>query len=55
MKEIRNLDQKAIEEIKDLDQDVILFAVEHLFNDLMEKYAELQNVIDYLKAMKEEL
>ncbi len=55
MREIRNLDRKAQEEIKELDQKVILFAVEHLFNDLLEKYADYPRVTNYLKNMQEDI
>ncbi len=55
MKEIRTLDRKAQEEIKNLDQNVILFSVEHIFNDLMEKYSQLPKVLEYLRAMQKDI
>ncbi len=55
MREVKNIDSKLNQEIRELDQKVILFAVEHLFNELLEKYSNIEKVVDYLKAMQEDL
>lgn len=55
MREIRNIDKKLSEEIKSLDRQVALYAVDHLFAELFEKYKELPKVIDYLKEMQEDM
>lgn len=55
MREIKNIDRQLTEEIKKLDGKVTLFAVEHLFHELMEKYKDLPEVIFYLKAMQEDI
>ncbi len=55
MREVKNIDRRAQEEIKELDKKVILFAVEHLFNDLLDKYSHTTEVSDYLKALQEDL
>ncbi len=55
MREIRNIDKKLADEIKELDRKVALFAVEHLFQDLLEKFNEIPKVIDFLKEMQEDM
>ncbi len=55
MREVKHIDRKASEDIKELDQKVILFSVEHLFNELLEKYKDQEEVTEYLKAMQEDV
>ena len=55
IREARNLDNKMAEEIEEMDRKVALFAVEHLFQELLEKYKDLPKVINYLKEMQEDM
>jgi len=55
IREVRNIDKKLAEEIKELDRKVALFAVEHLFQELLEKFKDNQEVVDYLKEMQEDM
>ncbi len=55
IREARNLDNKMAEEIEEMDRKVALFAVEHLFQELLDKFKELSKVIKYLKEMQEDM
>ena len=55
VREIRNIDKKLAEELEDMDRKVALFAVEHLFQELLEKYKVYEKVIAYLKDMHEDM
>jgi len=55
MREVKRYDQKAMEELKELNQKVVLFEVEHLFNHLIERYRDYKPVTKYLQAMKEDM
>ncbi len=55
IREARNLDKKMAEEVEEMDRKVALFAVEHLYQELLEKYKDLPKVINYLKEMQEDM
>ncbi|MFO7952601.1 MAG: ATP-binding protein [Bacillota bacterium] len=55
LRETRNIDKKLAEEIKELDRKAALFAVEHLFQDLLEKYKGFPKVINFLQEMQEDM
>ncbi len=55
IREARNLDKKMAEEIEEMDRKVALFAVEHLYQELLEKFKDLPKVINYLKEMQEDM
>jgi lon-related putative ATP-dependent protease len=55
LREIQDLQQEAKEEIRELDQQVVGYAVEHLIDKLKEKYAEYQNVVEFLEAVREDI
>ena len=55
IREARNIDKKMAEEVEEMDRKVALFAVEHLFQELLEKYKDSPKVIDYLKEMQEDM
>ncbi|MGB9779683.1 Lon protease family protein [Caldanaerobacter sp.] len=54
-KEMQLLDKQAREEIKKLDNDIGLFAVGHLIDELKSKYAEYENIINYLESVKKDI
>lgn len=52
MRQMKNLDKSAGKKLEALDREVALFALNHLVEDLEEKYQELPEVVAYLKAVK---
>jgi Lon-like ATP-dependent protease len=54
-KEIQLLDKQAREEIKKLDNDIGLFAVGHLIDELKAKYSEYESVTNYLESVKKDI
>ncbi len=53
--EIRQLEQEAKERVQELDQEVGLFAVGHIIQRLAEKYSDLPEVVEHLKAVKDDI
>jgi lon-related putative ATP-dependent protease len=54
-KEMRNIEKKADEELRQLDQKVGLYAVSHLLEDVRKKYEDLPEVLNYLKEVQEDI
>ncbi|HHW56956.1 MAG TPA: AAA family ATPase [Clostridia bacterium] len=54
-KEIQFLDKQARDEIKKLDNDIGLFAVGHLIEDLKARYKENESVIRYLESVEKDI
>jgi lon-related putative ATP-dependent protease len=52
MRRIRGLERKAAEDVRQLNQDVALYAIEALIGDLAESYADLDEVREYLDEVK---
>ncbi len=55
MRQVRGLEKEANEELQKLDQEVALYAVGHLVNELMEKYEDLPEVVAYLKEVRDDI
>lgn len=55
IRRVQELEQEAKEEIRQLDQEVIGFAVEHLVNKIVEKYADLGAVVDFLQNVRTDI
>jgi lon-related putative ATP-dependent protease len=55
MKGLRARERSARESLERLDHDVALYTVGGLLEDLMERYADLPTVIEYLQALREDL
>jgi lon-related putative ATP-dependent protease len=55
MRRIRGLERKAAEDVRQLNQDVALFAIDNLIGDLVETYADLDEVGEYLSEVKEDV
>ncbi|MGM0380793.1 MAG: Lon protease family protein [bacterium] len=55
MREIRNLKQEAQENLRQLDREILGFAVSHLIDDLKEKYSEFEEVIEFLAEVQEDV
>lgn len=54
-KDIQAIDKEARDEIKVLDNNIGLFAVGHLIDDLKLKYSENDSVIRYLDSVKKDI
>jgi len=52
---IRHLDRELKEKIKELDNKIALYRVGHLIEELEIKYKDLPEVLDHLKAMKDDI
>jgi lon-related putative ATP-dependent protease len=55
LREVHNLERTAQERVRRLDQEVALYAVEMLLEDLVEKYRDLPQVTAYLQAVQEDI
>ena len=55
IRRVQELEEKAKEEIRRLDQEVIGFAVEHLVNKIVEKYADLEEVVEFLQNVRTDI
>jgi lon-related putative ATP-dependent protease len=54
-REIRSLQQRAQDKLRELDRRVALSVEGHLLNDLRSKYKGHKGIIDYLKAVEEDV
>ncbi len=52
---LRQLKEESREQVNELDQEVVEFAVSHLIERLQDKYSEHENVLDYLATVKEDI
>ena len=55
LRKIQDLQQEAKDEIRELDQQVVGYAVEHLINQIKEKFADYEKVVDFLESIREDL
>ncbi len=55
MRDIRQLQQDAKEQVRELDERTIGFTVEHLIDALKEKYEDLDQVLDFLDKVRQNL
>ena len=55
LRRIRNVDKGAREALRKLDQDVALYAVGPLIDDLQDKYDDLGEVVAYLDEVREDV
>ncbi|NYT03751.1 MAG: AAA family ATPase [Candidatus Methanofastidiosa archaeon] len=54
-RQLKELDTKTFEEIKQLNKEVALFTIGHLLEDLNKKYSEYPDIINYLKDVQEDI
>ena len=54
-RQLKELDTKTFEEIKELNKEVALFTIGHLLEDLNKKYSDYPEIINYLKDMQEDI
>jgi lon-related putative ATP-dependent protease len=55
MRQMKNLDKQTSQRLQELDREVASFAINHLIEDVQEKYEELSEVVAYLEAVHEDL
>ncbi len=55
MRQSRQWEREARERMKELDREVAMLAVGHRIDELQEKYAGLEGVVEYLEAVKEDV
>ena len=55
LRKIRRMEKEFQQAEKKLDQDVALFVVGHLIDELVEKYQGQSEVTDYLKRVEEDI
>lgn len=55
LRQIKNLEKEAEEEVRRLDRQVALYAVSHLLDDTMEKYRDLPEVVAYLNEVQNDI
>ncbi|MGI5836209.1 MAG: Lon protease family protein [Chloroflexota bacterium] len=51
----RKLEKDATERLRQLEEEVALFAVGHLFEDLRHRYRDFPDVLDYLSKVQEDI
>ena len=54
-RQLRGLEKKANEEIKNVNREVALFTIGHLVSDLVEKYDHLSTVKKYINDVREDI
>ncbi|MGD9028913.1 MAG: ATP-binding protein [Anaerolineae bacterium] len=55
MRQARQWERRAREKVKELDRQVAMFAVGHRIEELQEKYADVEDVLTYLEAIKNDV
>lgn len=55
MRQARQWEREARGKVKELNRQVAMLAVGHRIDELQEKYADLQPVVDYLEAVKNDV
>jgi lon-related putative ATP-dependent protease len=55
VRQLRTLDRKIVDEIKNLNREVALYAIGHLITELKEKYEKIQDIITYLDDVQNDV
>ena len=55
IRQVQQIERDAKEQLKGLDSKIGLFAVDHIIEEMQEKYAEHHKVVDYLEAVKDDI
>ncbi len=55
MRQVKAVEKSANEQLQKLDREVALYAVEHLVNELVEKYGDLPQVVAYLEEVQNDI
>ena len=52
VREIQRMQKGVKEEMRDLDRQVVQFAVEHLMREIEEEFADFEKVLEFIKAVR---
>jgi len=55
VKQIRDLEAKAAEEVTEFDRDVALYAIEHLMSNILEKYKAFDAITEFLQEIQSQI
>ena len=55
LRRMQHLEREVREEVKELDRKIGLFAVGHFIDEMKEKYAGYQEIVDHLEAVKQDV
>ncbi|MCX7777768.1 MAG: ATP-binding protein [Armatimonadota bacterium] len=55
MRDLGKREREARQQLEELDKKVAALAVGHVISDMLEKYAEYEDVVDYLKQVQEDV
>jgi lon-related putative ATP-dependent protease len=55
MRQARQWERQAMAKVKELDRNVAMFAAGHRLEELQDKYADLEHVVAYLEAVKDDV
>ena len=55
LRELREAEAAARDEIVQFDKDVILYAIDHLMSDLLKKYSSNEEIVRFLHAVQEHI
>lgn len=55
VREVQSLQKQAAEQLRELDRQVVAFAVDHLISDLEDKYAEFGQVLAFLGQVRRDI
>ncbi len=55
MRQVRQVDREAKKAMEDLDKNIARLAVDDPINELKEEYSEYEKVVQYLKAVREDI
>lgn len=55
MRQGRKLEKESIERLRQLDREVALFAVGHLFEEIQQTYKDYPEVLEYLRQVQEDI
>lgn len=52
---LKKIDKRILETLKELDNEIAVFAIGHFFKDLKSKYNDVNEVSEFLDALKEDI
>ena len=55
VRELRDIESKARSDVAEFDQDVALYAIEHLMSSLLEKYKDHDNITQHLREIQQHI
>jgi lon-related putative ATP-dependent protease len=55
VKEIQKLQQEVKEKLRELDRQTVGFAVSHLIDELINKYEDMDQVVDFLESVRKDI